>query len=102
MGPSGSGKSTLVNLVGCLDRPTSGEIWLDGQNDAGNILAVEPNLTRGRAVEAADQIYQRRFTRPRRAHDGKPFALRYVERDVVERMNGTVLTPLAILAFRRL
>ena len=32
MGPSGSGKSTLMNIIGCLDLPTEGEYFLDGQN----------------------------------------------------------------------
>lgn len=32
VGPSGSGKSTLLNIIGALDTPTQGEVWLDGQN----------------------------------------------------------------------
>jgi lipoprotein-releasing system ATP-binding protein len=32
VGPSGSGKSTLLNIIGTLDRPTQGQVWLDGQD----------------------------------------------------------------------
>jgi putative ABC transport system ATP-binding protein len=49
MGPSGSGKSTLVNLIGCLDRPTSGEIWLDSE-DVARISTQELNRARAEKV----------------------------------------------------
>ncbi|MCU0502446.1 MAG: ATP-binding cassette domain-containing protein, partial [Anaerolineae bacterium] len=32
MGPSGCGKSTLLNMLGALDQPTSGEVWVAGEN----------------------------------------------------------------------
>ena len=35
MGPSGSGKSTLFNMIGALDRPTKGSVFIDGQNTSG-------------------------------------------------------------------
>jgi macrolide transport system ATP-binding/permease protein len=45
VGVSGSGKSTLMNIVGCLDRPTSGKYWLDGQ-DISSISAEQRAVVR--------------------------------------------------------
>jgi putative ABC transport system ATP-binding protein len=50
MGPSGSGKSTFMNVLGCLDRPSRGEYFLDGQAVAGladDALAALRNRTIG-------------------------------------------------------
>ena len=49
MGPSGSGKSSLVNLIGCLDRPSMGEIWLDGA-DVASISAGDLNRVRAEKI----------------------------------------------------
>ena len=45
MGASGSGKSTLMNILGCLDRPTSGKYWLDGR-EVGHLPSDERALVR--------------------------------------------------------
>ena len=49
MGVSGSGKSTLMNILGCLDRPTSGEYWLDGR-DISRLNAKERARLRNRII----------------------------------------------------
>src|SRR5256885_12570448 len=49
MGPSGSGKSSLVNLIGCLDRPSSGDIFIDG-NDLGELSGSELNRFRAEKI----------------------------------------------------
>jgi len=48
MGPSGSGKSTLMNLIGCLDRPTGGQILIKGRDSNG---MSDEELARLRGLE---------------------------------------------------
>lgn len=64
IGPSGSGKTTLVNILGCLDNPSSGELWLTGRKifDQGKTLS-ESVLTRIRR-EIFGYVFQKFYLIP--------------------------------------
>ena len=60
MGPSGSGKSTLMNLIGCLDTPSQGKYWLNGQLVSeldDDELPVQPVLALAGSIQAANEVH---------------------------------------------
>lgn len=56
LGPSGSGKSTVLNIVGGMDRPTKGEIWVEGRNIA-ELTDKELTLYRKKSIGFVFQFY---------------------------------------------
>lgn len=66
MGPSGSGKSTLMNMIGCLDTPSTGSYWLNGEdvstmNDSG--LAEVRNRQIGSVFQTFNGLQERVHSR---------------------------------------
>lgn len=57
MGPSGSGKSTLMNIIGCLDQPTSGTYELNGENIT-NLSEVQLSKIRNKSIGFVFQQFQ--------------------------------------------
>jgi len=82
MGASGSGKSTLMNILGCLDHPTSGEYWLDGQ-EVSTLSSDERALLRNQKIGFVFQNFN--LLARTTAQDNVAMPLSYTTRHLSER-----------------
>src|SRR4030067_2147562 len=64
IGPSGSGKTTLINLLGCLDNPTSGELFLGGRPIFNNTRRLSENELNKIRRETFGYIFQNFYLIP--------------------------------------
>lgn len=82
MGASGSGKTTLMNILGCLDRPTSGKFWLDGE-EISQVSSDDRAMIRNRKIGF---VFQNFNLLPRTsALDNVMMPLAYTARNLSER-----------------
>jgi ABC-type sugar transport system ATPase subunit len=58
MGPSSCGKSTLLHLLGGLERPSAGEVWLEGRRIDGLVCRLQPRPSWGATVSATSSSWR--------------------------------------------
>jgi len=95
MGPSGSGKSTLMNLIGCLDTPTEGEVWIDGR-DVTAIGDRERTSIRGEEIGFVFQTFNLMPRLNARENVALPMVFQGVDRDERDRRAAELLAEVGL------
>lgn len=91
MGPSGSGKSTAMNMIGCLDIPTKGHIYLDGQ-DIARLTESDLAVIRGRKIGFIFQKFNLINTLTAKENVMLPLIFQGIDEDERERRAEEMLT----------